>query len=167
MTSFKERGKKISKCAYNFLLPLANTLQVLKTREPRAEHLWQYAPPRHLWDYWALISSVLSKGWSFSFLFPALPALSSGLSRNLREDILRKSPRPWKVAEGLKVNPLWTWSLMCLGNVCWQPRDPRALGWSPAAGAGQERGFYPSAPLRWDPICRAASSSGIPNMRAT
>lgn len=125
MTSFKERGKKMSKCAYNFLLPLANTLQVLKTREPRAEHLWQYAPPRHLWDYWALISSVLSKGWSFSFLFPALPALSSGLSRNLREDILRKSPRPWKVTEGLKVNPLWTWSLMCLGNVCWQPRDPR------------------------------------------
>lgn len=35
MTNFKERGKKISKCAYNFLLPLANTLQVLKGTQSR------------------------------------------------------------------------------------------------------------------------------------
>ena len=56
-----------------------------------------------------------------------------------------------------------TWS----GNACLQPRRP-TVSWAASKAAwpaGRGRGFWPSAPLWWDPTWSPASSSGAPSTR--
>lgn len=80
-----------------------------------------------------------------------LTAFSAALSRTLRKCQTLKGDKRTKIESFVNMKL----------HVCWQPRDPSALSWSPAAMGRTREGILPPCSARVRPHLQSCCSSGI------